>query len=263
MRVGFIGAGRIGSALAKGLIESKVLKVSDILMSDIDKEKLNGLEDLGVEVASSNASLAGESDVIFLTVKPKDIPAVLDEIGDNAKEKLVVSVAAGVTLKSIESKLGNTRVIRAMPNIPCLVGEAAVGYSLGSKATKEDSELVKKLFSSVGLAFELKEELLDAVTGLSGSGPAYFYLAIKALTDAAVAEGIPADPALRLAAQTAKGAGEMILGTGCSPQELIDDVCSPGGTTIEGLNVLKKYKVEEAFREALKAATKKSKELSK
>jgi len=263
MKVGFIGAGRMGSALVRSFIDAGALKARDIVASDKDESKLRALANLGVTTTSNNREIAKKAEIIFLAVKPVEVPNVLDEIKDFVGEKLVVSIAAGITTKFIEGKLGKVRVVRVMPNMPCAVGEGATAYCLGKNAGKKDGEAVKKLFSSVGIAVELDEGLVDAATGLSGSGPAYFYLIIKALTDAGVKEGLPKDVAEKLAAQTAKGAGAMVLKGGKTPDELIDMVRSPGGTTAEGLKVMEERRVVEAMIEAVKAATKKARELAK
>jgi pyrroline-5-carboxylate reductase len=167
-----------------------------------------------------------------------------------------------VTLAKLEATLGDeARVIRVMPNTPALVGSSATGFALGKSATTEDAELAKKLFSSVGVAFQVKESLLDAVTGLSGSGPAYVYLFIESLSDGGVAAGLPRDIATRLAAQTVLGAAKMVLETGQHPGALKDMVTSPGGTTIEGLHELEKGKLRGTVISAVRAATEKSKKL--
>ena len=175
---------------------------------------------------------------------------------------LLVSIAAGVTLNKLEAGLPmKSRVIRVMPNTPALVGAAASGYALGTHATPEDGELAQQLLSAVGVAFSVKESLLDAVTGLSGSGPAYVFQIIEALSDGGVASGLPRDVATQLAAQTLLGAAKMVLETGQHPGALKDMVTSPGGTTIDGLHELEKGRVRAALMNAVRAATNKSKEL--
>jgi len=264
MKVGFIGAGRMGSALIKSFLDAGALKARDIIASDKDEGKLKALAGLNVATTSNNREVAKKVDTIFLAVKPGEVSKVLDEIKDLAGEKLIVSIAAGIPTKLIEGKLGSkVRVVRVMPNMPCAVGEGTTAYCLGKSASKKDREIVKKLFGSVGIAVELKEELIDAATGLSGSGPAYFYLIIKAMADAGVKEGLSKDVAEKLAAQTAKGAGAMVLKSGKTPDELIDMVRSPGGTTAEGLETMEERKVAEAMIEAVKAATKKARELAR
>ena len=264
MKVGFIGAGRMGSALIRSFLDAGALKARDIVASDKDEGKLRALAALGMVVTSDNREIAKKADTIFLAVKPGEVLKVLDEIKKLVDGKLVISIAAGIPIKLIEGKLGSrVRVARVMPNMPCAVSEGATAYCLGKNASKRDEEVVKKLFGSVGIAVELKEGLIDAVTGLSGSGPAYFYLIIKALTDAGVKEGLPRDVAEKLAAQTAKGAGAMVLKSGKTPDELIDMVRSPRGTTAEGLKAMEERKVAEAMIEAVRAATKKARELAR
>jgi len=264
MKVGFIGAGRMGSALIKSFLDACALKARDVVVSDKDEGKLLALAALGMVVTSDNREVAKKADTIFLAVKPGEILKVLDEIKNLVDGKLVISIAAGIPIKLIEGKLGSkVMVVRVMPNMPCAVGEGVTAYCPGKNVSLKDKEIVKKLFGSVGIAVELKEGLVDAVTGLSGSGPAYFYLIIKALTDAGVKEGLPRDVAKKLAAQTAKGAGAMVLKSGKTPDELIDMVRSPGGTTAEGLKAMEERKVAEAMIEAVRAAAKKARELAR
>ena len=264
MKVGFIGAGRMGSALIKGFLDIGILKERDIVASGKDEGKLKSLTDLGVTATPNNREAVKKADVIFLAVKPAEISKVLDEVKDLVGEKLVISIAAGVQTKLIESTLGTkAKVVRVMPNMPCVVSEGAAAYCLGRNARAKDAEVVKKLFGAVGIVVGLKEEYMDAATGLSGSGPAYFYLIIKALTEAGVKEGLPKDVAEKLAAQTAKGAGQMVLKSGKTLDELIDMVRSPGGTTAEGLRVMEYKKVPDAMVETVKAAAKKARELAR
>ena len=262
MKVGFIGCGNLGSSLIKGFLRANSLKADEVIASDLDEGKLKGLKELGVEVTGDNKRVAKLSNVIFIAVKPDIVGKILDEMREFSRGKLLISVAAGVSTKSIEERT-DARVIRVMPNICSLVAEMASCFSLGSKASAKDRELVKGLLGSVGTTFEVEEEMMDAVTGLSGSGPAYFYLIIKALTEAGVKEGLQKNVAERLAAQTAKGAGAMVLKSGKTPDELIEAVRSPGGTTAEGLKVMEAKRVPEAMAEAVKAATKKARELAK
>lgn len=239
-----------------------MLRGKEIVASDADENRLKELKELGVEVTDDNRKVARLCDVIFIAVKPDVVGDVLDEIREFSGGKLLVSVAAGVSTKFIEGRT-DARVIRVMPNICCLVGEMASCFSLGAKASREDGKFIKKLLGGLGETLEVKEEMMDAITGLSGSGPAYFYLVIKAMREAGVELGLPEDVALRLAAQTAKGAGEMVLRSGKGLDELTRMVCSPKGTTVEGLKVLEGRKVFEAFKNAVKAAAERSKELSR
>lgn len=262
MKLGFIGTGRMGSALIRGLVDAGVAR-ADILARDKDVKKLESLKkELGVKSTSSNRELVERSDVIFIAVKPAEVGEVLEEIKRSVGEKLVISIAAGVRVAELEKGLGRVRLIRAMPNLPCQVREGAVAYCSGKYAQSEDRKIVGELFGKLGVAVELSEDVLDVVTGMSGSGPAFLYLAIDGMARAAEKEGLPREVALKLAAQTAKGAGEMLLKTGAGPRELIEAVRSPKGTTEEGLKALERYGVAKAFEEAVLAATKRAKELA-
>jgi pyrroline-5-carboxylate reductase len=201
--------------------------------------------------------------VLILATKPDQTVPVLNEIREEFTPRhLLISIAAGVPTGKLEAALpARARVIRVMPNTPALLGESASGFALGKAATKADGELALRLFSAVGVAYALKESLLDAVTGLSGSGPAYVYQFIEALSDGGVASGLPRDIATRLAAQTVLGAAKMVLETGQHPGALKDMVTSPGGTTIEGLHELEKGKLRGTVISAVRAATEKSKKL--
>lgn len=264
-KIGFIGCGNMGSALVLGLIQRDVLGEDDIVVFDKLCEKtqlLQGQE--SISSADSALDLVTECDVIFLAVKPQNMGELLDEISGVSEGKLFISIAAGIKLDFIESRLSdNARVVRVMPNTPAMVYEMAAGYALGKNASEEDAELIRELFNGLGLALKVEEDQLHAVTGLSGSGPAYFYYFIDELCAAAVKEGVSEDVALALAAQTAKGAAEMILSGKGTPRELIDSVCSPGGTTLAGMKVLDDNKVGVALRKTVAAATKRSRELGK
>lgn len=261
-KIGFIGVGRMGSALMAGFLNAKLVSKESILAFDLNRERLEATKKGGISIASNNRELVSKSNTVFIAVKPKDVQPLLDEIKDVSEGKLFVSIAAGVKIKKLEEKLKG-RVIRVMPNTPCMLHEGASAFSLGSRATKRDGEYVKKLLNSLGAIVELREEMLDTVTGLSGSGPAYIYYIVKALAEGGKQEGLKEEVALKLAAQTAKGASEMILKSGKTPQQLIEEVCSPGGATIEGIKVLEEKKVAEALKQAVKAAAKRSRELSK
>ena len=203
------------------------------------------------------------ANVLVLAVKPDQVGGVLAEVRDQFTRKhLLISIAAGVPLAKLEAGLGaGARLIRVMPNTPALVGASATAFALGKSARLEDGALAQKLFSAVGISFQVKEALLDAVTGLSGSGPAYGYLFIEGLSDGGVAAGLPRDIATRLAAQTVLGSAKMVLETGLHPGALKDMVTSPGGTTIEGLHELEKGKLRGTLISAVRAATEKSRKL--
>ncbi|HEV2455734.1 MAG TPA: pyrroline-5-carboxylate reductase [Verrucomicrobiae bacterium] len=266
LKIGFLGAGKMATALAKGFINAKLARPKDVIAADpYESARKHFTEDTGAKATASNADAATFADVLILATKPDQVAAALAEAHEPLKGKknyLLISIAAGVTISRLEGALpAGARVIRAMPNTPALIGESASAFAPGSSATPADAELAKKLLSAVGIAFQVKESLLDAVTGLSGSGPAYVYQFIEALSDGGVASGLPRDIATRLSAQTVLGAARMVLQTGQHPGALKDQVASPGGTTIEGLHELEKGKMRGTVMSAVRAATDKSKKL--
>ncbi len=264
LKIGFLGAGKMATALAKGLVVSEIAGPKQIIAADvIEGARAAFAREVGGTVSDSNRHVMKFATVIVLAVKPDQVPGLLEEIKPLFTDKhLLVSIAAGVTLAKLEAGLPpRARVIRVMPNTPALVGSGASGYALGSTATKDDGALAQQLLGAVGMAFAVKESLLDAVTGLSGSGPAYAFLIIEALSDGGVAAGLPRPIATQLAAQTLLGASKMVLETGKHPGELKDMVTSPGGTTIDGLHELERGKVRGALINAVRAATEKSKKL--
>lgn len=264
LAIGFLGAGQMATALAKGWTAAGLLDKARSLASDpylAAREKFQS--STGVRSVTSNAEVVDAADVLVLAVKPQTMNAVLDEVRSNLTDKhLVVSIAAGITLKHLAESLGtDTRLIRVMPNTPCLVGASAAGFAAGPAATEADTDLVAKLFNAVGKAYAVPEHLLDAVTGLSGSGPAFVYVLIEALADGGVRVGLPRDVALALAAQTVYGSAKMVLETGSHPAVLKDAVASPGGTTIAGLHALERAGVRAGIMDAVEAAAKRSAEL--
>ncbi|MEO6034538.1 MAG: pyrroline-5-carboxylate reductase [Verrucomicrobiota bacterium] len=264
LTIGFLGSGKMATALAKGFIQAGLTTSKHVLASDpFQPARAEFAKETGAKTTESNADVARFAEILVLAVKPGNVAELLAEIGGSfTKKHLLISIAAGVTLAKLESGLGGSaRVIRVMPNTPALVGSSATAFALGKSANASDANLAEKLFSAVGIAFQLKESLLDAVTGLSGSGPAYVYLMIEALSDGGVASGLPRDVATKLAAQTVFGSAQMVLETGLHPGVLKDMVTSPGGTTIEGLHELEKGKVRGALINAVRAATEKSRKL--
>jgi pyrroline-5-carboxylate reductase len=264
LSIGFLGAGKMATALAKGFIRAKLVTAKEIIASDVSEAACAAFaQETGAKTTAFNPDVAKFASVLILAVKPHQVSEALAEILDTVNEKhLIISIAAGVTIAKLEASLrADARVIRVMPNTPALVGSSATGFALGKSAGAADAELATKLFSSVGVAFQVKENLLDAVTGLSGSGPAYVYLFIEALSDGGVAAGLPRDIATKLAAQTVLGAAKMVLETGQHPGALKDMVTSPGGTTIEGLHELEKGKMRGTVMSAVRAAAEKSKKL--
>jgi pyrroline-5-carboxylate reductase len=264
-RWGFIGSGRMATALVKGMLRAGIASVDAICGSDPLPGARALLEtETGVAVVESNLDLARRSDVLVLAVKPQSMAGVLGQLrGNVTAEHLVVSIAAGITIASILEGLGpNLRVVRVMPNTPALVGEGASAYALGLRVGPEDEAVVKAFLGSVGHAVCVAESLLDAVTGLSGSGPAFVYLMIEALSDGGVQAGLPRDVATLLAAQTVKGAARMVMETGQHPGVLKDQVASPAGTTIAGLLILERAGVRGALIDAVVAAARRSAELA-
>ena len=264
LAIGFLGAGQMATALAKGWHTAGLLDPARSLASDplpTAREKFHS--STGVRSVASNTEVVATTEVLVLAVKPQTMNAALDEVRSSLTGRhLVVSIAAGITLKHLAESLGaDTRLIRVMPNTPCLVSASAAGFAAGPAATQADVGLVAQLFNSVGKAFAVPEYLLDAVTGLSGSGPAFVYVLIEALADGGVRVGLPRDVALALAAQTVYGAAKMVLETGTHPAVLKDAVASPGGTTIAGLHALERAGFRAGLMDAVEAAARRSTEL--
>jgi pyrroline-5-carboxylate reductase len=263
MVVGFIGAGMMASALMDGLIHEGVIKdPSSIVCSDVHQPSLEKAAGKGYHTTTSNEELCNEvKDVIVIAVKPNVVVDVCKDIQKIQNNALIISIAAGVQLETLENLLPGRRVVRVMPNTGCLVAESATGYATGKLCTSRDKAMVESIFGAVGTVQEIKELLLNAVTGLSGSGPAFVFQFIEALADGGVRSGLPRDVATQLAAQTVKGAAQMILETGEHPGSLKDKVCSPGGTTIAGVQALESGGFRAATISAVTAATRRSMQL--
>jgi pyrroline-5-carboxylate reductase len=266
LSIGFLGAGKMATALAGGFVRARLLPARQIVASDVAEaaRQAFGKAVAGARITASNREVIERARVVVLAVKPNQVEGVLADIRPAVGPRhLLISIAAGVPLARLQSALGETaRLVRVMPNTPALVGAAACGFALGAAAKAQDAKLVQKLLSSVGDAHQVKESLLDAVTGLSGSGPAYAFLMIEAMSDGGVAAGLPRDVATRLAAQTLLGSARMVLETGLHPGALKDMVTSPGGTTIDGLYELERNGVRGALMSAVCAATAKARKLS-
>lgn len=263
-KMAFIGGGNMAEALIKGIIASGAAIPDRITVTDVSEDRLRHLsEAYGVTSQRSNAGAAAAADIIVLCVKPQVMDRVLAELApDVDSTKLVISIAAGISIERIGNILTHgPRVIRVMPNTPALVLAGASAIAAGSNATEADVSAAKELFGSVGRAVVLDEKLMDAVTGLSGCGPAYMFLIADALSDAGVKEGLPRQLALELAAQTMLGAARMILETKEHPGQLRDMVTSPGGSTIAGLHELEKGRLRATIMNAVGAATARSMEL--
>ncbi|MDI6784880.1 MAG: pyrroline-5-carboxylate reductase [bacterium] len=265
-RIAFIGAGNMAEALMRGILFSKLVKPSVIIASDALGSRVEHISRrVGVQATRDNQEAIKDAGIIFLAVKPNMIDTVLSEIGTLVtKEQMIISIAAGISIARIEKQLANkVPVIRAMPNTPALVLEGATAICAGSYASKAHLETAQQLLGSVGKVVVVTESVMDTVTGLSGSGPAYIFMVIEALADAGVKEGLMRDVAQLLAAQTVLGAAKMVLQTGEHPAALKDKVASPGGTTIAGIAALESAGLKKALIQAVSAATARSKELSK
>ncbi len=262
-RLGFLGAGNMAGALIKGLVHAKV-PPERILASDLKAERLASLhEQHGIRTTTDNHQLLRESDIVVLAVKPQIIDKVLTEVGGEVRgDQLVVSVAAGVPIDALEARLPpKTRVVRSMPNTPATVMAGATAISGGTHAREDDLRIARELFEAVGRVVVLDEAMLDAVTGLSGSGPAYVMLIIEALADGGVKVGLHRDIALTLAAQTVFGSARLLLETGEHPGRLKDMVTSPGGTAIAGLHTLESGALRKTLMDAVESATRRAAEL--
>lgn len=263
MNYAFLGAGKMAAAIIQGMLRAKVCGQEEIFAACPEPELLENLSNAtGVNVLTSNAEAASGASVVVICVKPHDVRAALEQAGAALDGKLVISIVAGLTISSLEAMAPRCRIIRAMPNTAAMVGRAATAFASNKSVTNEDEVLAGKIFSSVGGVFPVSEDLLNAVTGLSGSGPAYVYLMIEALSDGGVAAGLPRKLALDLAVQTVAGAAEMLCATSEHPAILREMVTSPAGTTMAGLAELERRGVRSAFLEAVRAAAVRAGELS-
>lgn len=265
-RIGFIGSGAMARALAGGLLSSGV-SIDRVRAADpaaASREEFQ--REVGAVVVSDNAALIADCDVIVIAVKPGIVSAVLDDLSGqpDLDRPLWISIAAGIPLASLQAGLPDAaRIVRAMPNTPALVGAGATAYCANPATREDDQEIARALFESVGTTWQAPDEsMLDVVTGLSGSGPAYVFLVLEALIDAGIHLGLPGDAAHQLACQTVLGAARLALESGRAPADLREQVTSPGGTTIAGLQQLEAAGVPTAFAEAVAAATTRSRELS-
>jgi pyrroline-5-carboxylate reductase len=265
-KIGIIGAGKIGAAIARGVIGAGLVSKDQVMASDVSEALRQSVaKELGIQVTSDNRKLSDFADIVIVAVKPQIVDSVVKEIAEKlGKTKLLVSVAAGVPLSRIEANAGpGARVVRVMPNVSCVVGAGAAGFAGGAHASAEDLERVRSILNSFGIGLPVEEKYLDAVTGLSGSGPAYVFLFIESLADGGVQVGLPREVALKLALQTVYGAARMALESAKHLGELKDEVTSPGGTTIAGLYALEKGGLRGTVMEAVLQATRRSQELGK
>jgi len=264
-KVGFVGAGLMAEALARSIIQADLCLSRHVFASDPSEARRHAFaEMIGRNAFAENTKVVEAAEVLVLAVKPQVLPLVAEEIQPVLNtQHLIISIAPGVTTGWLHEHLGTGRVVRTMPNAPALVGSGATAYCVGPQVNRADRGIVEDMFSAVGICLEVEERLMDAVTGLSGSGPAYVYIAIEALCDGAVKMGLPRATALRLASQTVLGAARMVLETGRHPGQLKDQVATPGGTTIEGVHELERGGARCAFMDAVQAATLKSQRLGR
>lgn len=264
MKLGFIGAGRMAEAIIKGLLSAKAIQKNNLVISDKDPVRLKQVSSkYKIKTAESNAEVAGSCNVLVLAVKPQSMHSVLSELKGRIKQgQLVISIAAGITLKSLEKYLPKVPVVRVMPNNPCLVGEGVSLVCGGNFAQEKDMKTAEKIFSGVGDTIRIEERLMNAVTALSGSGPAFVYEVIDALTDGGVDAGLPKELALALVTKTVLGSVKTIIKTGRSPEQLKGMVVSPGGTTLAGLRVMDEANFKEILKKAVVRASVRAKEIS-
>lgn len=269
LKIGFIGGGKMAQAMAKGFISAGLAKGETMISSchPSDLASAKAFKELGAESIFENVPVVKKSDIVIVSVKPSVVPIALGDIKkaeDVKADKLFLSIAMGVTIKQLEQCLPNeARVIRVMPNTPALVRSGASVFVNGTKATEDDAQTTKKLLQSIGTCEQVPEYLLDPITALSGSGPAYIYVLIEALADGGVKMGLPRDLAYRLASQTVLGAGQMVRDTKIHPGILKDDVTSPAGSTAAGLHFLEQKGFRAAVIGAIQAATERCREVAK
>lgn len=264
MRAGFIGCGNMATAMVRGILKAKKAMPGEIMVSRRHMEPLRELhKELGIQITTDNKEVTAFSDILFLAVKPQFYAETIEEIRPFIKkDQIVVTIAPGKTLDWLTEKFQKpVKLIRTMPNTPAMVGEGMMGMCAGENVTAEEFAMVQKLCESFGKTERVTEQLMDVVTSVSGSAPAYVFMFIEAMADAAVADGMPRASAYKFAAQAVLGSAKMVLDTGKHPGELKDMVCSPGGTTIEAVRVLEEKGLRSAVIEAMKACTKKSRDM--
>ena len=265
-KIGFIGSGNMSQAMIGGIVRAEVFQGKNILVSDLNKISLQTVADkYGVFTTIDNLEVARKSDILVLAVKPNLYGVVISQIKDTVKsDVIIVTIAAGKTIESTEIAFGRKiKVVRVMPNTPALVGEGMASIAPNKLISEKELKEVVDVFESFGKTELVGEYLMDVVTSVSGSAPAYVYMFIEAMADGAVLDGMPRDKAYKMAAQTVLGSAKMVLETGMHPGQLKDMVCSPGGTTIEAVTVLEEKGFRSAIISAMRKCTEKSKEMSK
>ncbi len=261
-KIGFIGAGKMAEALIGGLIAKGVYSASEIAAcAPSEATRARVAAEHGIAVLGDAKSLCRESEMVVLAVKPKNVGEVFDE-GLDLRGKILVSIVAGLSVDRLKQYVPDAKIVRVMPNHCCMVLEGAMGYCCDDSLTSEDKSLVRGILSAVGLAAEVKESDMDAITGIAGSSPAFMYQIIDAMADAGVLNGLSRADSIKLAAQSMLGAAKMVLETGKHPDVLRDEVCSPGGTTIEGVRAAEDLGLRSAMIAAVDAATEKSRRMS-
>ena len=264
-KIGFLGGGNMGEALIRGIVKTGIVPPQELFVTDVRLDRLEELSrTYGLHTLSDNALLVRRVDVVILAVKPQILKAVLQEIAPATPGKLLVSIAAGVSTTEIRRHLpAGTRLIRCMPNTPALVLEGATALARGRDLAPGDLETAQAIFEAVGRVVVLEEEHMDAVTGLSGSGPAYIALVVEALADGGVKVGLDRQTAMTLATQTVLGSARLLLETGAHPGQLKDMVTSPGGTSIAGIHTLEAGGLRRTLIDAVERATLRSRELGR
>ena len=260
--ISFIGTGKMATALISCIYKNKF--ANKIIATNKNENILKNIKSqFNIKTTADNKEAVRNSDMVFICVKPQDIDVVLNEIKDEIKNQLIVSIAAGIKISHIEKIIGKKRIIRVMPNVNCLVGEMASGFSAGEYATKEDVKIVSEILNSAGISFFIKEDLINALSVVSGAGPAFFAYFTQAIAEAGIKKGLPKEMAYKLAAKTALGTGKLLLEKNLTPDEMIKMVASKKGVTLAGLKVFDKHKVKKILEETVNAAYKRSKELGK
>lgn len=265
-KIGFIGCGNMSQAMIGGVVNAEIFQGKNILVSDLNKKSLESAADkYGVTTTTDNLEVAKESDILVLAVKPNLYGLIISQIKDEVKDDvIIVTIAAGKSIESTEAAFGkNIKVVRVMPNTPALVGEGMSSMVSNKLTETHELEEIMRIFESFGSTEVVEEKLMDVVTSVSGSAPAYVYMFIEAMADGAVLDGMPRDKAYKMAAQTVLGAAKMVMETGMHPGQLKDMVCSPGGTTIEAVAVFEKKGLRDAVITAMRSCTEKSKKMSK
>jgi len=259
MKLGVIGLGKMGTALVEGVLRAEIYQREDIIGSDIDKKEI-----AGITTYQDNQICSSRAETVILAVKPQIMDLILAEITDSVRDKLVISIAAGISIAHLKEKLpSSSRVVRVMPNAPAVINQGISAFACGPGVLQQDRELVEQLFAGIGEVFEIEEALMNAITGLSGSGPAFLYTIMEALADGGVAAGLSREDAIRLSALTMRGAASMVLETNEHPGRLKDMVTSPGGTAITGIEVMERRGMRGIMMETIREAVLKSQELDR